>query len=125
MLKLPTKAELAAVKTYNTKQKAKLEAHRTFCRTHRSAATCARPFKAPLKKAPKPAPLFPAGAVRTIGGVKVGFIGETLEGTPRIVTPTGVEGLKFLDEAYVANSYANLLHKQGVNTVVLLLHEGG
>src|SRR5438876_1084154 len=41
------------------------------------------------------APLFPATAVRTIAGVKIGFIGETLRNTPQIVTPTGVRGLTF------------------------------
>jgi 5'-nucleotidase len=41
-------------------------------------------------------PLFPATAVRTIGGVKIGFIGETLQGTPRIVAPAGTRGLTFL-----------------------------
>ena len=37
-----------------------------------------------------PQQLFPATAVRTVGGVKIGFIGETLRRTRQIVTPTGV-----------------------------------
>ena len=32
-------------------------------------------------------------------GVRMAFIGMTLEGTPTIVTPTGVAGLNFQDEA--------------------------
>lgn len=71
------------------------------------------------------APLFPATAVRTIAGVKIGFIGETLRNTPRIVTPTGVRGLTFLDEATTANAYAAELTRQGVRAIVLLIHEGG
>jgi 5'-nucleotidase len=71
------------------------------------------------------APLFPATAVRTVGGVKIGFIGETLRNTPRIVTPAGVRGLAFLDEVTTANTQAANLRKQGVNAIVLLIHEGG
>lgn len=70
-------------------------------------------------------PLLPPTAVKTIAGVKIGFIGETLRSTPRIVTPTGVRGLTFLDEAETANTYAAALKQQGVRTIVLLIHEGG
>jgi len=127
VLKQPTKAELAAVAKFNAKQKARMKAHKQFCaRSANSAkATCTKAFKAPLKPKPKVKPLLDPYVVRTVGGVKIGFIGETLKETPSIVTPTGVAGLKFVDEAYVANSYANLLHKKGVNTVVLLIHQGG
>jgi 5'-nucleotidase len=70
-------------------------------------------------------PLFPATAVRTVGGVKIGFIGETLQRTRQLVTPTGVRGLSFLDEASAANRHAARLKMQGVNAIVLLIHEGG
>jgi 5'-nucleotidase len=73
----------------------------------------------------KSSPFFPATAVRTIGGVKIGFIGETLRNTPRIVTPAAVRGLTFLDEAATANAYAAELKQQGVGAIVLLIHEGG
>ena len=43
--------------------------------------------------------IFPPWAMRKYGGVKVAFIGMTLEGTPSIVTQAGVAGLKFKDEA--------------------------
>jgi 5'-nucleotidase len=69
--------------------------------------------------------LFPATAVKTIDGVKIGFIGETLKGTPLIVSPAGVKGLTFLDEASTANKYARQLRQQGVRTLVLLIHQGG
>ena len=71
------------------------------------------------------ATLFPATAVRTIAGVKIGFIGETLRNTPQIVTPAGVGGLTFLDEATTANKYAAELKQQGVRVIVLLIHQGG
>ena len=71
-------------------------------------------------------PLFPAFEIRRIGGVKVGFVGETLKGTPVIVNPAGVTKVDFLDEATTANYYADVLTKQyGVQALVLLIHQGG
>lgn len=71
------------------------------------------------------APLLPPTAVRAAGGVSVGFIGLTLRETPQIVTPAGVRGLEFLDEAATANRYAADLKRQGVGAIVLLIHQGG
>ncbi|WP_405841447.1 bifunctional metallophosphatase/5'-nucleotidase [Streptomyces sp. NBC_01518] len=58
-------------------------------------------------------------------GVKVGFIGVTLEGTPGIVSADGVKGLQFKDEVETINKYAKELQKQGVQSIVALIHEGG
>ncbi|MBC6461538.1 bifunctional metallophosphatase/5'-nucleotidase [Actinomadura sp. HBU206391] len=58
-------------------------------------------------------------------GVKVGFIGVTLEGTPNIVTAEGVKGLQFRDEVETINTYTRALKKQGVKAIVALVHEGG
>ncbi|MFJ2675366.1 bifunctional metallophosphatase/5'-nucleotidase [Streptomyces sp. NPDC087525] len=58
-------------------------------------------------------------------GVKIGFIGVTLEGTPNIVTAEGVKGLKFHDEIETVNKYAKELERQGVKSIVALIHEGG
>ena len=71
------------------------------------------------------ATLFPPVAVRTVGGVKIGFIGATLKGTSQIVSPEGTRGVRFLDEASTANRYAAQLARQGVRAIVLLIHEGG
>jgi 5'-nucleotidase len=71
------------------------------------------------------APLLPATAIRTVGGVRIGFIGETLRGTKEIVAPAGTAGLTFLDEASTANLHAARLERQGVHAIVLLIHEGG
>jgi 5'-nucleotidase len=59
------------------------------------------------------------------GTVSVGFIGETLEGTPQIVTPTGVAGLTFQDEADAANRAVEALADQGVKVPILVIHQGG
>ncbi|MFF9047183.1 bifunctional metallophosphatase/5'-nucleotidase [Streptomyces parvulus] len=58
-------------------------------------------------------------------GVKVGFIGVTLEGTPDIVSAEGVKGLAFKDEVETINKYAKELQRQGVKSIVALIHEGG
>ncbi|MEU7024799.1 bifunctional metallophosphatase/5'-nucleotidase [Streptomyces sp. NPDC046203] len=58
-------------------------------------------------------------------GVKIGFIGVTLEGTPNIVTAEGVKGLKFGNEVETINKYAKILERQGVKSIVALIHEGG
>ncbi|MFF0513665.1 bifunctional metallophosphatase/5'-nucleotidase [Streptomyces sp. NPDC004250] len=58
-------------------------------------------------------------------GVKVGFIGVTLEGTPDIVSAEGVKGLSFKDETETINKYAKELQRQGVKSIVALIHEGG
>ena len=70
--------------------------------------------------------LFPPYAVETFtGGAKVAFIGMTLEGTPTIVTPEGVAGFDFLDEADTANALIGQLERRGIENVVVLIHEGG
>jgi 5'-nucleotidase len=70
-------------------------------------------------------PLLAPYAVKYVKGVRVGFIGVTLKGTPNIVTASGVKGLKFLDEAETVNKYTAVLRKQGVKSIVALIHEGG
>lgn len=60
-----------------------------------------------------------------IQGVKVGIIGMTLQGTKDVVSQEGVAGLDFTDEVTTANRYAAELRAQGVETIVVLLHQGG
>ncbi|MFE9626508.1 bifunctional metallophosphatase/5'-nucleotidase [Streptomyces sp. NPDC006527] len=57
--------------------------------------------------------------------VKIGFIGVTLEDTPGVVSAEGVKGLKFKDEVETINKYAKVLQRQGVKSIVALIHEGG
>jgi 5'-nucleotidase len=70
-------------------------------------------------------PLLPPYAVHRVQGVEVGFIGMTLEGTGQIVSQQGVAGLEFADEVETANRYAAELQEQGVEAIVVLLHQGG
>ncbi|MGD9968348.1 MAG: bifunctional UDP-sugar hydrolase/5'-nucleotidase [Hyphomonadaceae bacterium] len=69
--------------------------------------------------------LFPASAVRVVDGVRVGFIGLALEGTPQVLTPSASAGLSFRDEAETINAEAERLRTQGIEAIVVLIHEGG
>ncbi|HEX7865273.1 MAG TPA: bifunctional metallophosphatase/5'-nucleotidase [Variovorax sp.] len=73
--------------------------------------------------------LFPATGMKTFtkdgATVKVAFIGMTLKGTPNIVTPAGVAGLSFKDEADTANALIPQLKSQGADAIVVVIHEGG
>jgi 5'-nucleotidase len=70
-------------------------------------------------------PLLPAYGIKTFNGVKVAFIGMTLKATPSIVTPTGVAGLEFKDEVQTVNTLIPELRAQGIESIVVLVHEGG
>jgi 5'-nucleotidase len=69
--------------------------------------------------------LFPAFGVKVVGGVRMGFIGLTLKDTPTIVTPSGVAGLEFRDEAQSINAAVKQLRGLGVQSIVVLIHQGG
>jgi 5'-nucleotidase len=69
--------------------------------------------------------LFPPFTIREFGGVRVGFIGLTLQEAPSIILPSSVRGLTFGEEAAAANDAAMALRGQGVRAIVVLMHEGG
>jgi 5'-nucleotidase len=69
--------------------------------------------------------LLPPYGIKSFNGVKVAFIGMTLKATPTIVTPAGVTGLKFLDEADTVNALVPRLRAQGIEAIVVLVHQGG
>ena len=73
-------------------------------------------------------PLFPAYGMRSFGEgrrrVNVAFIGLTLKETPTIVTPAGVAGLTFRDEAETVNTLIPRLRAEGADAIVVLIHQG-
>ncbi len=69
--------------------------------------------------------LFAPYGVKSFKGVQVAFIGMTLKETPTIVTPAGVAGLEFRDEAATVNALIPELKSQGIEAVVVLVHQGG
>jgi 5'-nucleotidase len=70
--------------------------------------------------------IFPPYAIHKFDhGVKVAFVGMTLEGTPLIVSPDGIAMVDFLNEAATVNALVPELKKKGADVIVVLLHEGG
>jgi 5'-nucleotidase len=69
--------------------------------------------------------VFAPYTIKKYQGVKVAFIGMTLEGTPSIVTPSGVAGLTFNDEVETVNALIPELQKKNIEAIVVLMHEGG
>ena len=73
--------------------------------------------------------LFPPYAIKYFdagNGKRVGiaFIGLVLADTPTIVAASGVRGLHFTDEAATVKALLPAIHAQGVNAVVVLIHQG-
>jgi 5'-nucleotidase len=72
--------------------------------------------------------LFPGYAMRSFGKgrrqVKVAIIGMTLKETPTVVTPAGVAGLVFRDEAETVNALIPRLKAEGADAIVVLIHQG-
>ena len=69
-------------------------------------------------------PIVSPYVIKRIKGQAVGFIGAVVRDTPTIVTPTGVAGVQFLDEATAINKYVRELQAQGVRAIVVTIHQG-
>jgi 5'-nucleotidase len=69
--------------------------------------------------------LLPAFAIEYYGGVPVAFIGLTLEDTPSVALSAAVAGLTFMDEADTINALVPQIRSQGVEAIVVIIHEGG
>jgi len=73
--------------------------------------------------------IFPPSGIKTFqtaaGPIAIGFIGMTLKGTKQLVTPSGVQGVSFADEAATANALVPKLKAEGADAIVLLIHQGG
>jgi 5'-nucleotidase len=70
--------------------------------------------------------ILPPYEIHRVKDKKLAFIGLTLEGTPLIVTPSGVAGLEFRDEIETVNALVRKLRREkGIRSFVVLVHEGG
>jgi 5'-nucleotidase len=69
--------------------------------------------------------IFPPFKIHRFSGANVAIVGMTLEGTPSIVSPAGISHVDFFDEADSVNALVPILKAQGVETIIVLLHEGG
>ena len=63
--------------------------------------------------------------IKSVDGVRVGFIGAVTRSTPGIVVPSGIAGVRFVGEAKALNHFAKELQAQGVHAIVAVVHEGG
>ena len=69
--------------------------------------------------------IFAPYDIREFPGVDVAIVGMTLEGTPNIVTAAATANIDFHDEADTVNALIPELKAQGIETIIVLLHEGG
>jgi 5'-nucleotidase len=69
-------------------------------------------------------PVLPPFTVKVVNGVPVAVIGAVLRETPTIVTPSGVAGVTFQDEATAINRYVRILRGQGIRTIIVTIHQG-
>lgn len=69
--------------------------------------------------------MLPPYEIREFGGIPVAFIGLTLKETAGIVSPSGIAGLEFRDEAETVNALVPQLKARGVEAIVVLIHQGG
>ena len=69
--------------------------------------------------------IFPPYAIHEFPGVDIAIVGMTLEGTPSIVTAAATADIDFHDEADSVNALVPVLKAQGIETIIVLLHEGG
>jgi 5'-nucleotidase len=69
--------------------------------------------------------IFPPYVIKKVDGLPIAFIGAVLKSTEDKALPSSVAGLKFMDEAEAINSYVPEIKKQGVRSIIVLLHQGG
>jgi 5'-nucleotidase len=69
-------------------------------------------------------PVVAPYVIKRFQGIPVGFIGAVTRTTPQMVIPSGIAGLRFLDEADGINRAARELRAKGVKAMVAVLHEG-
>ncbi|MGN6633965.1 MAG: bifunctional metallophosphatase/5'-nucleotidase, partial [Oryzihumus sp.] len=101
-------------------------ANQNSCAAHTFKGADFHYLSANVKYAGTNKTILPPYWVKTFpGGARVGFIGMTLKETPSIVSQAGIQGLQFTDEVQTANALVPVLQRQGVNAIVVLIHQGG
>ncbi|WP_261665005.1 bifunctional metallophosphatase/5'-nucleotidase [Deinococcus sp. Marseille-Q6407] len=69
--------------------------------------------------------VFPAYKMVKVGDLNIAFVGAVLKDAPSVVTPSGVAGLRFQDEAESINKVLPEVKQQGADAVIALIHQGG
>jgi 5'-nucleotidase len=62
--------------------------------------------------------------VKDFGDIQVGFVGAVTEHLPELVSPAGIADIEVTDIADAVNAEADALKADGVDIVVMLVHEG-
>ena len=69
--------------------------------------------------------LLPAYVIEEAHGAKIAFVGAVLRGVSRYVSAASMNGLYTIDEAEAINAQLPELRRQGVDAVVVVIHQGG
>ncbi|MCJ8008656.1 bifunctional metallophosphatase/5'-nucleotidase [Lederbergia wuyishanensis] len=69
--------------------------------------------------------VFDPYAIKEVDGVKIGFIGIATVETPNMVMASGIQDIRFTDEAAAVNKYTEELKAQGIKAIVVLAHVPG
>jgi 5'-nucleotidase len=68
--------------------------------------------------------LLPPYAIHTVNGIDVGFIGITLDSTPKLVIPGSLDNLTFVSQTQAVNEFSQALLQKGIKAQVLIIHDG-
>lgn len=70
-------------------------------------------------------PVLPAYKMVKVGKANIAFVGAVLKETPTVVSPAGVEGIKFDDEVTAINRLMPEIKAQNPDAIIALVHQGG
>ena len=70
-------------------------------------------------------PIFPAYKMFSFAGARMAVVGIVTGTTPSIVLASGIQAVDFHDEADTVNALIPELQKKGIDTIVVLIREGG
>ena len=68
--------------------------------------------------------LLPAAIIVDLDGIRIGVIGAITEDAPTLLSPGRIADLAITTAATAVNTAVQALHAQGVNVIVLVIHEG-
>jgi 5'-nucleotidase len=69
-------------------------------------------------------PVLPTHIIKSIGGIKVAFVGAVTRDTPKVIVAKSIRGLKFVDEVDALNALIPALRSEGAQLLVAMMHEG-
>lgn len=69
--------------------------------------------------------VLPAYKIVQSGKARIAFVGAVLQATPTVVSPSGVAGLKFEEEAASINAVIPAIKAQKPDAIIALVHQGG